>query len=362
MRIGVIKGGANITFSSNNGSAGNADILYALRVLDPSRNEVTIITHRTRNTKMYPVLKFKELHDKDLNLDDYDAILLFNYSINFFGGAESPSLNSLYRALHNSSVPIFYVQTDGQLPLKEFWPMIRDREWAKGYTEDEFSFNGDRVVVLQQGRDLSKCATEIRRVKNTIIPRAQKHYPWERTILHNRHKFFPRVEDDVISRPYSLIYGGATRNAKRKRRIQELYFGHEFMSLLFGNLRLDMSSCTVARMNKVSYQEFVKIMKKGIATVIIGDVHYENNYFTLRMYESLLAGCIVMIDDRMDVKHNFYDREFSELYVKNRSDIESVFNTANLQATRDDAYEWITSTYNEEIATEHLNGLIERLL
>ncbi len=348
MKIAVMKGGTNITFSSGNKSAANADILYALRTIDPTTHQCTCVTHRTRNTYIPKPLKFEELLDIK-SLDKFDVILLFNFSINFFGGKEDPNLIKTYKLLAKTHTPIVYVNTDGQLMFKQLWPSIKNRDWAANYCEEDFYIDPAKVMYVTQGRNKSKMLKMLNTKPDFIIPKYLHHFPWERTILANYEKHFMKLKNVSWSeRPYDLVFGGATRNTHKRKRIENYYKGTRLHTLLFGNLR-GVSTGIADVHPKVSYQEFIRKMQSGKATVTVGDLNYNDNFFTLRMYESILAGNLVFIDEQMDTKHSFYNgiaASTNQLYVNNVMDIVNIFNIAS-----DDEL----SVFTAEIRREILN-------
>lgn len=294
MRIAITKIGANITFSNQNASAANADILYALRTLGAKRNEITIVTHKTRNTQLPKVLKFQEIQDtRDFN--KFDCVLVFNGAYNFFGGAEDPNLIALYKALSNTAKRIFYVQTDGAMYFQKLWPLIEKREWAQKYNSAMFHVNPGNVVYLTQGRNLDKMYDKLDKVKNKCGPSQMFHFPWERTILTAHEKHFTKPLIPHADREYDLAFGGATRNSYKRKKIEKYYNSPKLKTLLFGNLR-GVTAPNADMKPKVGYQQMIPTMMKARGTVIFGDELYNNNFHTLRIYESLLAGCLVMFD------------------------------------------------------------------
>jgi len=311
MKLAICKIGANITFSSQNASAACADILYFLRTLDPSQHKVTICTHKTRNTIIPRPLIFQEIQMTN-NFNEYDAVIVFNGSINFFGGAEDLNLIRLYKALSKTKVPIAYANTDGQLPFQQLWPLIHKRDWAKKYHYDEFEIDGGNVSYITQGKDLKKVRAKTNEKPHYVSPSTIIYFPLDMTILAKNQKFFkdaPPIED----RPFELIFGGATRNTYKRKRIEHYYNDSRISTLLFGNLR--GVHCPNAKFEgKVSYQQFVRMMYRGKSTIIIGDEFYENNFCTLRVWESVLAGCNVFIDNRFD-SHNTIFSEHSDMYI-----------------------------------------------
>ena len=335
MKIAILKGGTNITFSSSNKSAANADILYALRVIDPSQHECTIVTNRTRNTFLPKPLKFLDL--KMATVSDFakfDAVLVFNFSINFFGGKEDPSLLNMYRILAKTDVPIYYANTDGQLMFKQLWPSIWKRDWAKDYNETDFYIKPDKVRYITQGRNEAKMeALIVGKPDHIRVPTSQvRHFRWDATILAKHEKYFSKPPKPFSERPFELAFGGATRNTHKRKMIERYYQGDEMRTLLFGNLR-GVSTKSAKVEPKCSYQQFIKNMERAEGTVIVGDVAYNDNFFTLRMYESLLAGCLVFIDNQLDPRRLFYKQTKEEcniLYVSNAQSVASLFRMMSL--------------------------------
>lgn len=304
MKIAIAKIGANITFSSQNGSAANADIIYALRTMKGYNHEFTVVTQKTRNTLLPKAIKLQEVQStKDFN--KFDMVFVFNGSINFFGGQPDESLFALYRALAKTKIPIVYVQTDGALYFQKLWPAIKEREWAKDFKESEFEIDPSNVYYLTQGRITQKVYNKLHASKNAIIPKEIHHFPWEQCILTEYERYLPKDPPKYEMRPYDLGFGGYIRNSYKQRRIEKYYDESDLDTLLFGNLRgIRLRNTKVQP--KISYQQMIPTMAQCKATVIVGDEYYNNHFHTLRMYESLLAGNLILIDRILDDRATFY--------------------------------------------------------
>jgi hypothetical protein len=359
MKIAIAKIGANITLSKNNGSAANADILYALRTMKGFGHRFTIVTHKTSNTSLPVALGFEELYTiKDFN--DYDCVMLFNGSINFFGGVEDPGVISLYKALAKTRKPVFFVNTDGVLVLRNLWPMIANREWAKGYSEKDFDLENTPIHYLTQGRDLPKMRRHIIETKNSVIPLTIDHFPWEQTILSEHEKWFPIKPRPVSKREYDLGFGGYIRNSHKQRRIERYYDEADIRTLLFGNLRgINLKNTELHP--KISFQSMVPTMEQCQASVIVGDLLYNDNFHTLRMYECLLAGCAVLIDKQLDSKGEFY-KDISpgnRFYVNSPSDVRAfIWNDSIDDLVMDMRYKVLRNRANQMID----NVLLDRMV
>lgn len=358
MKIALTKIGANITFSPNNGSAANADILYALRTMKGHNHEFTICTKKTTNTVLPKALSLVDISNVD-SFDNYDCVLVFNGSINFYGGNPDYGLLGLYRALHKTTVPIIFVQTDGALYLQNLWPLIAKREWAKNMTEEEFSINPENLYYLTQGRDIQKINEFIKSAKNSIIPYSVSHFPWEQTILSgaeaNKTGLIKPSE-----RIYDLGFGGYIRNSHKQRRIERYYDESDLKTLLFGNLRgIKLQHTKV--LPKVSFQSMVGYMSDCRASVIVGDYFYNDNFHTLRMYENLLAGCAILIDRQLDTRGDFYHGiPHSEMfYVDKPSDVKEFLFRDNLDELVINTRHSLLEERNTKALNNRLNTLLE---
>jgi len=351
MKLAIAKIGATITFSANNSSAANADILYFLRQLEIDNHDITIITHKTRNTKIPKRIKFLEVA-KTPNIEEFDALLVFNGSINFFGGACDPNLLALYNMMRCSTIPIVYVNTDGQLYFKQLWPSIWKRDWAQNLHQNDYWVDPTRVSYLTQASDKARLEKFIDSKDDAIKPDSIRHYPIARTILAKHEKFIPKNETPYHLKTYDLGFGGATRNTYKRKRIEH-YYNHP-NTLLFGNLR--GVTAPLAKMQaKCSYQHFIRMMMMCKSTVIVGDEFYEDNHCTLRFYESLLADCVTYIDRRMDPHFHWYGG-MRDFHITNPEEI--YIDTLEYNAFRE-YKNFVLDSYEEESEREELETVIK---
>jgi len=364
----IAKIGANLTLSEANKSAANADFLYVLRTLDHSKFEVTVATGITRNTKIPSPLLLVDVKNENLNFNDYNSILIFNGSYNWFGGAEDLNLKGLYQKLANSSIPIHWVNTDGQLIMKQLEPLVKNRAWNEDYIDGKLYIDPRRVTYITQARKLFTIEQIIESNSNHIQTHKVVYFPFEQTIMSKHEKYFHKRIVPMKDRQWHMIYGGAPRNTYRRKRI-ELFYGSipdAFDVKLFGNLKgLKVGNCWIS--GKVSYQQFVKETMEGKATIIIGDQMYEDNFHTLRMYESILAGTIVLIDNKFDSEHLFFngDDRFDKCYVNSGKEAVQVLvdisksHPTGLDGFAYDQYEFIKNKINVQKLTDNLTNILE---
>lgn len=318
MRLAIAKIGANITFGGNNRSAANADIKYFLRQLEVDYHEITIATGITRNTFIPSRLNLVDVKDL-VNFNGFDAVIVFNGSINFFGGQPDYNLLALYQALSNTYRPIIYINTDGQLMFKQLWPLIHKREWASNMSDDMFDINSNNVSYITQGHNLDRMRRMTESKPENIKPGKMFYYPLAQCILAKHEQYIKPNPIPYKERTYEIGFGGATRNTFKRNKIEKFYGTGLHRTLLFGNLRgvqvKPDSGIVIQR--PCGYSEFIARMWNCKATIIIGDESYSDNFWTLRMYESILADNITFIDRQFDPRGLFYDgiRGADHLYV-----------------------------------------------
>lgn len=353
MKIAICKGGTNITFSSNNRTAANADILYTIKQLYDSTQEnldITIVTKITRNTVIPPMLKIVEYDD--VNFDDYDYVVLFNFSINFFGGLDGGNLMGLYSKLSNSKTPIKFMFTDGQLPFKKLWPNIENREFAKKRKEQEFFINENRITYISQGLDREKTLRHISKIKHTYKPKNIIYMDIARFILANhfdrnkRSLIFPKCFNN--EREYTLGFGGVERNSYKRKLIEKFYWPDYNLSvdtLIFGKLPT-LYGDSIRNLGQVPFHNVLYRMSKCKYSVIVGDEFYENNFITLRYYECILSGCIPIMYSKMINDNIKYFREGKCLHVNDREDLKNILFSSNYNVFKTNMHDYICDTYD----------------
>lgn len=325
MKIAITKIGANITFSSGNKSAANADIMYFIRQLNHDDHEITFHTGLTRNTQVPRRVGQVESIQNTKDFDEYDRVLVFNGAINFFGGAIDNNLLALYEALRRTTkTPIVYVHTDGQMPFRQLWNNIWKREWAQNLKAESFDLSGENVFYLTQGYNEPKMDKMLASKPDNIMPARVIFYPLAQTIMANHEKFIKPNPIPYAERTYDLMFGGATRNTYKKKKIEKFYSRSNLDVCLFGNLRGVHVPDAFFR-GKVSYQQVIHMYWQSKATIIIGDQFYNDNFVSLRYYESLLADNVIYIDSEMDpnrrmvgihIDHNRFIRTDPEIYLE----------------------------------------------
>jgi len=120
---------------------------------------------------------------------------------------------------------------------------------------------------------------------------------------------------------YDLIYGGSFRSGRREQKFLDFFFNKDISVAVYGSMKpqqfkkLNSSDVQPTWLGRVACTDVVNTNAKGIATIIVGEKYYNNNTITLRIYESMLANCVVFIDEEFDTKHEILKDDFH--YVRN---------------------------------------------
>lgn len=144
---------------------------------------------------------------------------------------------------------------------------------------------------------------------------------------------FPIMTNDLRDneiRDFDLLYGGGFRNGERESDMIEFYFNKPVLNVgLFGNIteKMFLKPYDTAPMflKSVDYSDMCNMMSKSFATVIISDPIYKEMYsLTQRIYESILAGCVTFIHEKVDPLHFVYGKNALSklLYVNTGAELQ----------------------------------------
>lgn len=372
-KIGVMKIGANITFSASmNRTAANYDIISLSRALAPNF-DLHFITRKTRNTLMPPQVAFTDILQAkdDINSLGLDAIIVFNGNFNAYGGVEPKETIAIWKCINEFKGRVFYVQTDGQMHLSQIWDGFEKRGWSDHWSKEEIVITRDDIVYITQGKSMARMRKLIRS-KNSINIKDENfiHFPVQEAVLLRPPKF--KLERKI---GWDLIYGGSYRNGNRRERMLKWFFGHEDLKvLMFGNLSLQrFGGVTVFPVPEfegaVPNSDFMHKMRTGLATVQIVDDWYENHWVTLRFYESLISGVIPFVDNIADRKQSLYYpdsviRDF--LYVQTRKELNDRINLIKREdcadEIMDECRDAIRKRWDKDVYIQKLKQTICRYL
>ncbi|MEM2159351.1 MAG: hypothetical protein QXN55_00140 [Candidatus Nitrosotenuis sp.] len=331
MKVGVVKLGARISFSSIGTSGGTGEAISIIKMLQLGGADVHIYTKILKKDVLLPEYTFHDILTSDLSMSEMDALIVINGTVNYFGGADAPDQTLNYVAINKFAGPVFYIYCDPELTLKHLWPNIAKRDWGKNYSEKDINIVRDDIIYVSQPYLVDVIFEDIKKEKGAVIPKKVIHYPFER---------FPCLNDRLEINPspvVDLMYGGTMRGGRRAKKMAQFYFGYpdDILVEMFGKIEAeDFKGKAAAYIDglthpkftgPVNYDRMLNKMNTAMCHVVIGDPYYEETQdMAQRAYESIWAGNIVFIDKDLDtIKRTFPKSEFLQewAYVENRDDV-----------------------------------------
>jgi hypothetical protein len=324
MKIAAIKLGARIADSGTSGGSGEA--LAILKMLSRD-NDVHVYSKSLKKDKPIDFVTYHEILDeyKNVNKEGYDALIVINGSVNFFGGTESPEQILNYNVIQNFKGEVFYILCDPNLLLTQIWNAVKGKEWSSNYNEKDIFITRD-VTYITQPRNFEPIKKKTDKIG---IPVKQfLHYPFEKFPLLAEQPKWLSLEE----RQYDILYGGTFRGGRREDDMIKFFFDYpeNINTTLFGNIK--ESNFCVKKTDKlkhpkyekaVDYSDFNDKMSTALSTIIIGDKFYkETDDLTQRIYESILSGVVTFIDSSFDPNKRVFSGDLADfLYVNNKDDV-----------------------------------------
>lgn len=329
MKVALIKLGSRIAISSRATSGGTGEALSIIKMLTNSNVNVDVYTEILSKDEIdnldFNIYNIEDTY-KDINNKNYNALIVLNGNVNYFGGVDSPPQTLNYYIINNFEGKVFYILCDCNLVLKQVWKSIENKNWANNYKKDDINITRNDIIYISQPRDIIKLKNKLSKLD--IIIDDIIHYPFEK---------FPLVTSEYLQinpeYKYDISYGGTFRGGKREKDMIKFYFDYpedikvemfgkitesNFNKKLIENLRLpDFNKA-------VPYNEFNNKMSDSLATIIIGDPLYKQlDDLAQRIYESILVGNIVFIDSSYDYnKRVFKNEELIKFnYVSNKEEV-----------------------------------------
>lgn len=325
MKVAVIKLGSRISFNANDTSGANGEARSICKMLRLGGAEVHIYTKILKKDTLVPDYVWHNISD-GVQTTHYDALVVLNGNVNFFGGAEDAEQLMNYVYINSFHGPIFYLLCDPELTLKQVWSSVSKKSWVGNWKESELSIKRDDIVYLSQPRDVKMVLEDLK--KNEVIPQQIIHFPFEQ---------FPCLNESIGFNPnptVDLSYGGTMRGGKRAKKMIKFYFGHpEDISVeMFGKIEAkDFEDRLIAGLRQptfsgpVRYDEMLPKMNQAMCHCVIGDPWYEKiNDMAQRAYESIWSSVITFIDSDLDGMRRVYGRDKNLadfLYVSDRAEL-----------------------------------------
>lgn len=326
MKIGVLKLGARISFSSQGTSGGTGEALSIIRMLTGGGGEVVVFTKILNKDENPDSIEFRNIEDEYSNINDLECLVVINGTVQFYGGAEDRSQLLNYEIINNFKGPVFYILCDPELTFKQVWPSVSKKPWGSAWEESMLNVVRADIRYISQPFDVDKVLADLK--KNEVVPSTITHFPFEKfPCLNDRLEFNPTPTVD-------LSYGGTMRGGKRMKKMAKFYFGHpsDISVEMFGKIKeedfkpdLKFGLTLPAFTGPVRYDEMLPKMNQAMCHCVIGDPWYEKiNDVPQRLYESIWSSVITFVDADMDKLRRVYgiDKNLADfLYVNDRQEL-----------------------------------------
>lgn len=360
MKIGVIKLGARISFNGSSTSGGSGEAISICKILKEAGCDVHIITTILKKDVLeegYTFHQISQIHNK-INEMDFNKIIVVNGSVNLFGGMEDLDQILNYKIINTFNGDIIYFMCDPNLPLRQLWPAIKNKEWASNWEKSDINITRNDIKYVCQARNLKVIFDKIiSKHKVNIKFENICHFPFEKFPIYTHSKYEKNPNPE-----YDLLYGGTFRQGRREEDMIEFYFGlDDFKVKMFGkikesNFKKNKDNLTLPEFGKaIAYNEFNDEMWKSISTVIIGDKLYKQlDNMAQRAYEGIMGQNIVFIDENYDKTKKVFDhpdlRKFN--YIASKQDLKKRLTILN---KRPEIRDRILFLQNQEIMKESFN-------
>ena len=313
MKVAVIKLGSRISVSSTGTSGGTGETLSIIKILTTAGVDVDAYTKVLSKDETPKDFKVYNIEDEYTNINsrEYDALIILNGNVNYFGGVDDPAQTLNYHVINHFEGKVFYVMCDCNLLLKQIWPGVKKKKWGNNYKEEDILITRDDIVYISQARFTHKVKEKAKKyapIKDVV------YFPFEKFPLLTM-KEFPFNENTS----YDLLYGGTFRGGRREDDMIKYYFGYDsqFKVEMFGNISLDNFDFKKIENKRqpefgksVEYDKFGEKMAEANATVIIGDPLYKSwGDLAQRIYESIIIGNVVLIDSSYDFQKKVFSND-----------------------------------------------------
>lgn len=326
MKVAVLKLGARIVFGNKIGtSGGSGEAASIINMMVKGGLDVHCYTKILKNDLIptdVELFNIEEAYDS-INDHGYDALVVINGTVNFFGGAEDrPSILN-YDIINRFNGDVYYIYCDPNLPLTQLWPSISKKPWASNYKQSDIEITKP-INVISQSYNINKHIETFKAKGITVSSIAQFDF----------QKFPMMFKQEHAEKTVDLAYGGTFRSGRREKKLIDFYCGYpEDLSVeVFGKIKatdfnpkklgdLRLPSFTGA----VDYSKMIHKMATARAHVAIGDTQYPGfQMISQRAYESVMANTITFIDVDFDKEKRVFGKDpylSNLLYVTDRKQV-----------------------------------------
>ena len=136
MKIAIIKLGSRISISSNDSSGGTGETLAIINMLIAAGVEVDAFTKILSKDKKPDNFRIFDLIENidNINKVGYDALLVLNGNVNYFGGVDDPYQTLNYKVINTFEGKVFYYFSNGDRRMGDYYndkPIVKHVMFTK---------------------------------------------------------------------------------------------------------------------------------------------------------------------------------------------------------------------------------------
>lgn len=316
MKIAILNLSNNV---SDFKTVSSAETILIGRSLTELGHSVDIIS--MRNTEY--TISFDVVTD----INSYDRLIVINGTINFFGGKKNPIVLNSYKLMAEYRNKIYYIFTDGRLGFMQVLPAVRGKEFSSEYKDEDLFVSSD-FKVISQGRNLEIAKKAHKKTTERYGKEFEYDYfPVDRYFIHSQEL---KPANQTIKK-YDVVYCGSFRAGKRESKMVEFLFDTNLNIKMFGTIKEKKFKNPKFPWNvapsfspKIASNLVIDTNSQAIATIVIGDKDYNDNFITVRVWEAMASDAVMLIDEEFDSEHLIIDDP--RFYVKNKNDFETLVN------------------------------------
>jgi len=324
MKIAVIKLGGRIA-NERHGITAFEAVSVRKMLSKGGLHHVDCFTKISDKDKPIPELNVFEISKNyDKISDNYDALVVLNGNINFYGGVETPDQIMNLHIINNFKGRVFYIFIDTLLPLKNVWESIKKKPWGSKYQEKDMNITRNDIIYVTMCYD-TEAVYEITK-KTGINPEKVVYFPFE------KYAFFGERLPVIGTKTLDLTYGANSFRNKREKKFIKYYFGlpEDINVSFYGkmtpedfNPKLITGKRQPIFNGPVKFNENLIEMNKAICTINISDTFNEGRQLNPRVYETVLANVVSFMDIDYDPQKRAFKNERLQkfLYVKNQQEL-----------------------------------------
>lgn len=317
IRTAIVSLSVTLSYSSKNYDLKSLDLFYLREYLLRIKNR-SVVDFVTKKSKSNLEPFFKDIFNIDLN--EYDEVIIHNSSHNtFFGGQVPVIYEKTLHALSKYKGDVWYYLIDPRFGYTDYGKYLKERIESKS------------KIKFALGEITSKdCET----FSNNITPRIKCLYAG---INYQKHKQFinsnnkKELDKEIITqwdsipiheywaanmidikpykkqhRKYDVMYYGVNRKSDRNKLLNSLFKKDESLRKLWIGYDPGYPNTYVSEF--LSREELIDAMGHSYTSIVAGDKLHFGNIRTLRFFESLAMNIIALIyapyDDGILIKNN----------------------------------------------------------